>query len=171
MSLLPFFEDSLWGHRRGWDWMDLDPWSSRSPMISLDRLCRELDSVRGRLNENMRIDANNDNYQVALDVRGYKPDELQVCVEDGRLTMTGKHEERSQDGNHFVSRQFTRSFTLPEAVDAEKIKSSLCSDGRTLKIEAPVKRPAIEESDKPREIPIQIQYKKPIEHKRIGCKA
>ena len=86
--------------------------------------------------------------------------------------MTGKHEETSQDGHHFVSRQFTRSFTLPESVDIEQIKSSLASDGRTLRIEAPVKKPAIKEPEKPKEIPIQVQFKKPIEDSsQVGCAA
>ena len=160
MSLIPILEDSIWGlaPRRGWDFFDVDPWMShRSSLRSLDHLLRELDQVRPFTNQQLQVTNNKDNYQVALDVHGYKPEELQVSVDNNCLTMSGKHEERSKDGRNFVSRQFTRSFTLPESVDVEHLKSSLAADGRTLRIEAPVKQQAIQQA--PKEVPIAVQFK------------
>ena len=162
MSLIPIFEDSIWGlaPRRGWDFLDLDPWTSErsSPFRTLDHLMRELDHLRPLTNQQLQVSSNKNNYQVALDVHGYKPEELQVSVDNNCLTMSGKHEERSKDGKNFVSRQFTRSFTLPDTVDVEQLKSSLAADGRTLRIEAPVKQQAIQEA--PKETPIAVQFKK-----------
>lgn len=163
MSLIPIIEDSIWGlaPRRGWDFFDVDPWISHrtsSPFHTLDHLFRELDGLRPLHNQQLQVQNNNNNFQVALDVHGYKPEELQVSVDNNCLTMSGKHEERSKDGRNFVSRQFTRSFTLPDTVDIEQLKSSLAADGRTLRIEAPVKKQAIE--DKPKEVPIAVQFKK-----------
>lgn len=169
--LIPLFEEEI-VPRRSWNWMEVDPWTSiRSPMISrLERLCPYMENLQNQLGNQMQVNNETGNLQLALDVHGYKPEELNVCVEDGRLTMSGKHEERSEDGNHFVSRQFTRSFTLPESVDAENIKSSLASDGRTLRIEAPV-RQAIKEPEKPKEVPIQVEFKRPLENSQVGCTA
>lgn len=160
MSLIPIFEDSIWGlaPRRGWDFFDLDPWMGhRSSLRSLDNLFRDLDRMRSSVDQQMQVRANKDNYQVALDVHGYKPEELQVSVDNNCLTMSGKHEERSKDGRNFVSRQFTRSFALPESVDVQQLKSSLAADGRTLRIEAPVKQQALEGA--PKEVPIAVQFK------------
>lgn len=102
-------------------------------------------------------------YRLAVDVHGYKPDELSVSVDGRTLTMTGKHEEKSQDGKHFVSRQFTRSFVVPDQVDIDNLQSSLASDGRVLKVEAPLRPEAIEAAKRtqepPRETPIPVQFK------------
>ena len=52
-----------------------------------------------------------DGWNVELPVPGYKPDQIDVTVEDRVLTVTGKTERRS----------FQRSLLLPEEVDPETI--------------------------------------------------
>jgi HSP20 family protein len=54
-------------------------------------------------------------WSVELPVPGFKPDQIDVTVEDRVLTVTGKSERRS----------FQRSILLPEEVDAESIDAKV----------------------------------------------
>lgn len=85
-----------------------------------------------------------DSWKVSLDVNHFSPDELVVKTKDGLVEINGKHEER-KDEQGFVSRSFTRKYTLPPTADIEKVTSSLSPEG-VLTIEAPLIRPAIESS-------------------------
>ena len=64
---------------------------------------------------------------VRADVPGIKPEEIKIEVADDVLTISGEHEESSeQEGAHHVRRErrygsFSRSMALPPGVDAEKI--------------------------------------------------
>lgn len=65
------------------------------------------------------------------DLPGIKSEDLDVKLTQNRLTVTGKREaERSEKGDTFYMFErsygsFTRSFTLPEGVDAEKVDADL----------------------------------------------
>jgi HSP20 family molecular chaperone IbpA len=50
-------------------------------------------------------------YKVEMPVAGYKPDQIDVTLEDGVLTVVGKSERR----------QFTRSLLVPDDIDADNI--------------------------------------------------
>lgn len=106
-----------------------------------------------------------DAFEVALDVNGFDPKELQINVNDNFLTMSGRHEEKSPDGSSYVSRSFMRKYHLPETVNQDDMKSNLSSDGKTLRIMAPLK--SIKAPDS-KAIPIEISRDKPsaIEHKK-----
>ncbi|XP_040908311.1 heat shock protein beta-1 [Toxotes jaculatrix] len=96
-----------------------------------------------------------DNWKVSLDVNHFSPEELVVKTKDGVVEITGKHEER-KDEHGFVSRSFTRKYTLPSTADIEKVTSALSPDG-VLTIEAPLNRPAIESSETT--IPVSVENK------------
>jgi len=66
---------------------------------------------------------------ISLDTSGYKPSELAVNVEGEELSVAARHEERSEEGEVMISRQFTRSFSLPQGAIKEKVESSLGQDG------------------------------------------
>ncbi|XP_051541316.1 heat shock protein beta-1-like [Myxocyprinus asiaticus] len=86
-----------------------------------------------------------DTWKISLDVNHFSPEELSVKTKDGVVEITGKHEER-KDEHGFVSRCFTRKYTLPPGVDSEKITSCLSPEG-VLTIEAPLPKPAIKGSE------------------------
>ncbi|XP_027717226.1 heat shock protein beta-1 [Vombatus ursinus] len=86
-----------------------------------------------------------DRWRVTLDVNHFAPEELTVKTKDGVVEITGKHEER-QDEHGFISRCFTRKYTLPPGVDATLVVSSLSPDG-TLSVEAPLPKPAIQSAE------------------------
>jgi HSP20 family protein len=71
----------------------------------------------------------NGNLVVRADVPGIKPEEVKIEVEDDILTVSGTHEERSEEKDkHFLRRErrygsFCRSMALPPGVEAKKIKA------------------------------------------------
>ncbi|XP_042298265.1 heat shock protein beta-1 [Sceloporus undulatus] len=93
-----------------------------------------------------------DGWKVALDVNHFAPEELVVKTKDGVVEITGKHEER-QDEHGFISRCFTRKYTLPPGIDPAAVRSSLSPDG-TLTVEAPLPKPAIQSA----EIKIPVKF-------------
>lgn len=86
-----------------------------------------------------------ESWKVCLDVNHFSPEELVVKTKDGVVEITGKHEER-KDEHGFVSRCFTRKYTLPPGANIEKVTSSLSPEG-ILTVEAPLPKPAIESSE------------------------
>ena len=67
---------------------------------------------------------------VRADLPGIKPEEVKIEVEDDILTISGEHEERTEEKDKdYVRRErrygsFSRSMALPGGVDAKKIKAS-----------------------------------------------
>jgi HSP20 family molecular chaperone IbpA len=54
-------------------------------------------------------------YTVEVPVPGFKPDQIEVTLEDGLLTVKGRSEKRN----------FSRTFTVPEDVDEERIEAQV----------------------------------------------
>ena len=73
---------------------------------------------------------------------------------DDAVVIEGKHEEKSEDGNKFISRQFMRRYTLPQDCKPEQVVSNLSADG-VLLVTAP--KLAIKNSD--RAVPITMEKK------------
>ncbi|XP_028901877.1 heat shock protein 23 [Zeugodacus cucurbitae] len=96
-----------------------------------------------------------DGFQASMDVQQFKPSELSVKVVDDHIVVEGKHEER-EDDHGYISRHFVRRYALPKGFQADKVVSTLSSDG-VLTVHAP--KPAIE--DKSNERVIQIQQTGP----------
>ncbi|KAK5620740.1 Heat shock protein beta-1 [Crenichthys baileyi] len=94
-----------------------------------------------------------DNWKISLDVPHFSPEELVVKTKDGVLEISGKHEER-KDEHGFVSRSFTRKYSLPPTANIEKVTSSLSPEG-VLTVEAPINKPAIEYSETT--IPVNVE--------------
>lgn len=71
----------------------------------------------------------NGNLVVRADIPGIKPEEVKIEVEDDILTVSGKHEEKSEEKDkRYVRRErrygaFSRSMALPAGVDAKQIKA------------------------------------------------
>jgi HSP20 family protein len=54
-------------------------------------------------------------YTVEVPVPGFKPDQIEVTLEDGMLTVKGRNDKRN----------FSRTFTIPEDVDEERIEANV----------------------------------------------
>jgi len=136
---------------RGWN-----PWKEMNQLTN--RLFRDVEGLKRHAFMDTGIVPRKDAYEVSIDVKGFDPKELQVNVNDNFLTLTGRHEEKSQDGSSYVSRSFQRMYQLPKNVNQDAIRSSLTDSGKTLRVEAPMLAVEAQES-KP--IPIEISRGNP----------
>ena len=92
--------------------------------------------------EEAKVDEDDTKMEVRIDASEYKPEELKVSVQSGRLLVEGKHEERREDGSAYVQKSFSRSYTLPKEAQADQMVSNLSSEG-VLRITTPKSAPAI----------------------------
>ncbi len=75
-----------------------------------------------------------DSYVFKADLPGVKESDLDISLTGNRLTVSGKREEEEKrEGETFYAYErsygtFTRSFTLPEGIDADHVNASL-NDG------------------------------------------
>lgn len=95
----------------------------------------------------------NNQFKVMLNVKHFRPDEIDVKKVDDFIVVHGKHEEHF-DEHGFVAREFTRRYKLPEDVEHDKLTSSLSRNG-ILTIKAPRKTAPLPKNE--RIVPIAIQ--------------
>lgn len=94
----------------------------------------------------VNITENKNDYLVALAVPGMKKDDFKIDVEGNMLTIScEKEENKDEKEKKFTRREysyysFSRSFTLPEEVNREKIEA-MYEDG-VLKLVLPMKEEA-----------------------------
>lgn len=122
-------------------------------------------------------------FKVRFDVSEFKPDEIQVKVQDNKVIVYAKHEERTTAQS--VSREYSRQVDVPPNVDQEKLQCVLSRDGiltvdgpvfsnqlvathqvlpiqqavqpeRTLQLATPVKNPIITEPDGTRKLRLTV---------------
>jgi HSP20 family protein len=101
-----------------------------------------------------------DGFQFKADLPGIKEKDLEVTCTGNRLTVSGKREAEQQEktDTYFVYERsygsFTRSFTLPDGVDAEHIKAELKDGVLSLvvpkKAEQMPKNITVQASEKPK---------------------
>jgi HSP20 family molecular chaperone IbpA len=100
------------------------------------------------------IDNTGNSYKMNIDVSGFKPEDIKVSLKDRVLTIEAKMEQKSEDGSRLYQ-EVSKTYTLPDNVELENLKSLLTNDG-VLAIEAPL---AIQDEMKPKEIPINRSEK------------
>ncbi|WP_426324610.1 Hsp20/alpha crystallin family protein [Pedobacter sp. R-06] len=94
----------------------------------------------------VNISESADHYHIELAAPGLKKDDFRVSVERDMLTISTEtknenlSEGRTYNRKEYSYSAFTRSFTLPESADVEKISASY-NDG-ILKLELPKKEEA-----------------------------
>lgn len=100
--------------------------------------------------------------QLALDVAGFKPEELKIKLVDDNLVVEALSESSGE--NSYQRSHFKRWFKLPEGCKLEEIKSKLTSDSRLL-IDLPTNKQI--EQNQARSIPIEMEKsdKKQVENK------
>jgi HSP20 family protein len=99
-----------------------------------------------------------DAYVFKADLPGVKQEDLDIQLTENRLTVAGKREaEERKEGERWYAYErtygtFTRSFSLPEGVDAEHVRAELKDGVLTLVVP---KRPEVQ----PKKIQIGIGEK------------
>jgi HSP20 family molecular chaperone IbpA len=102
-------------------------------------------------------------FQAAVDVRFFKPEEVKVKLVGRDLVIEAEHEER-EDEHGIVSRKLRRRYELPVNVDLDKLSCERTKEG-LLKINAPrmAKLPTQE-----RAIPIKMAPEEPPKEVKDG---
>lgn len=99
-----------------------------------------------------------DAYVVEADVPGVKENDVDISLSGNRLTVCGKRDEsRREEGETYYGYErqygsFTRSFTLPDGIDHDRISAEL--ESGVLSVTLPKK-----ESSKPRKITLKERIK------------
>ena len=94
-------------------------------------------------------------YVLSFDVPGLKPDEVTVELDRGRLTVSGERTRESVTEGERVHRferqvgSFTRTISLPQGVDDEKIEAEQEDGVLTVRVPKP-------EQPKPKRIPVGV---------------
>lgn len=97
----------------------------------------------------VNITENKGNYQVSLAVPGMKKDDFKIDIDGNMLTISSEQEDNKEEKDKKFTRKeysyssFSRSFTLPDEVNREKIEAKY--EEGVLKIYLPKK----EEAKKP----------------------
>ena len=103
----------------------------------------------------VNIHESDDNLRLAFELPGMDKQDIKVTLVDGVLTVSGKREaDQKAEGEHYhrheiASGEFSRSFTLPDTVNSDKISA----DYKNGLLEITLAR--LEEV-KPKEIEVQV---------------
>merc|ERR1712004_181206 len=131
-SMRSAFDNSFFSNRWNDDWM--------VPSRNLDNQFKEFKNLFNK--EEAKVEEDNNRMEVRIGASEYKPEELKVSVQSGRLLVEGRHEEKKEDGSGYIHRSFSRSYTLPKEAEADKMVSNLSSEG-ILVITTPKSAPAL----------------------------
>lgn len=107
----PIIRPTIRGHRR---------WNPLMPVKTLAQ--KEPNNTISTASEN--------DFQAVFDISSsFKPEEISVKIVERDIVVEGKHEER-EDEHGFISRQFTRRFTLPKDFDSDSVTTYLDKNGK-----------------------------------------
>ncbi|KAK9975165.1 hypothetical protein ABG768_023222 [Culter alburnus] len=67
-------------------------------------------------------------WKVCVNVHSFKPEELNVKTRDGFVEVSGKHEEKQDEGG-IVTKNFTKKIQIPSDVDPLTVFASLSPEG------------------------------------------
>jgi HSP20 family protein len=142
-----------------------DPWRTMRALLSWDPF-REMASLpvideRGAIfAPAFDVKETKDSYLFKADVPGMQDKDLEVTITGNRLTVGGKREEEREDKSeryYAYERSygsFSRSFTLPDGADVEKLRASL--EHGVLTVAVP-KKPEVQ----PKKIAVKTEAQSP----------
>ncbi|HSI81016.1 MAG TPA: Hsp20/alpha crystallin family protein [Solirubrobacterales bacterium] len=113
-------------------------WSPFTDLAELrrrfDRLFEETEAGGRAWSPSVDLIRGDDELTLKADLPGITPEEVEIEVVDGVLTVSGEHtEEREEGDERYLRRErrrgsFRRSMTLPEGVEPERIEAAV-ADG------------------------------------------
>lgn len=106
--------------------------------------------------EQVKINNEDDRLEILFDTTGFEKEDLKINRKGNVVTVEGRHTENSSDDSNYVSKQFSRSYTLPSHCNMEKMKSSLSNN--KLSVSVP-KNIAENEPLTIRQVPIEYRDK------------
>ncbi|XP_064105332.1 uncharacterized protein LOC135214848 [Macrobrachium nipponense] len=143
----PFFRDSLeeWDHAMK---NVVDRWekprgtttttttTTTGPTSETKTVYRQIRSSNVSSDDSQAVSCteDDDKYKMMVDVKDFKPEDINVKTVDDTVVIEGKIEKK--EGNAISTQKFTRRFILPPGVNLNAISSALSRDG-VLTINAP----------------------------------
>nr|ACO10786.1 Heat shock protein Hsp-16.2 [Caligus rogercresseyi] len=124
-----FIQNQAWPWNKGHSWIDSS------------------DDMHQRSGNSVKIQNDEDKFEIRLDTHPFKPEDLKVKIKDGTLCIEARHED-----DDFRLRQFRKVISLPRRVNEESIYSNLTADGMLVIAADKVKRSSTDEG---RSVPIQ----------------
>ncbi|XP_030032222.1 alpha-crystallin B chain [Manduca sexta] len=124
-------------------WMSISPFSLFAPLWKL---------IPSFADIGPRIYADDDKFQVVVNAKDYRKDDLKVKVKGDFIFVQGSQEAKQDERDVFAS-QFFHTYTLPANASSEDVKAELTSDGY-LVITAPINGDVDKSKDSDREVPI-----------------
>ncbi|XP_072938620.1 uncharacterized protein [Epargyreus clarus] len=121
------------------------------PWSQLVRAAAALDAEESL--EEPQIISDPDRFEVNLNVKRFKPDELRIKVKNRYIIVEGKHKEKSDD-KRFMANHFVQRFVLPAGSKSEEVTAVLKENG-VLSISAP--RHELPPPPPEREVPIIVR--------------
>ncbi len=127
-------------------WRDFEPLKAFRPPFGFGR---------GGLSPRAEVSETPEAYEIAVEIPGVEPSDINVVLAGNRLTVKGqKHAAREKsERDYYVAERsygaFARSFTLPDDFDPDRIEASYKAGVLTVRL------PRSEAKDKPREIPVK----------------
>lgn len=115
----------------------VDPFEQMRELMNLDPFEQVGRLLSGREQQGwgfvpaFEVKETKDSYIFKADMPGVKDEDLDISLTGDRITISGKREtEKQEDSDRFYAYErsfgsFTRSFTLPEGVDAEHCSAEL----------------------------------------------
>ncbi|XP_035210484.1 protein lethal(2)essential for life-like [Stegodyphus dumicola] len=91
---------------------------------SADEQKMSIEKETGALN----LENDKQTFEVLLQVKQFRPSEMNVKIAGRKVIVSAKHEIYADD-HGFVSREFTRKYNLPNAVEPEDLVTFLSQDG------------------------------------------
>lgn len=119
-----------------------EPFEMMREMLQWDPF-RELGVVSGRslaFAPSFEVKETKEGYVFKADLPGIKEKDLDISLTGNRLTVSGeREEEKKEEGERYFTYEraygsFSRSFTLPEGVDAEHVQAELKDGVLTLSV-------------------------------------
>jgi HSP20 family protein len=110
-----------------------------SDLFGFDPFRAFLSGTASGYGSSVEVHKTDNGWTVEIPVPGYRPDQIDVTVEDRVLTVSGKNEKRS----------FQRSILLPEEIDSETIDAKVENGLLTLGLHLHAKA-------QPRKIAVQV---------------
>lgn len=140
--------------RRAQEW---DPFESMRQLLSWDPFQEMTRRFRGESMSSFipafDVKEEKDAFLFKADLPGIQEKDLDINITGNRLTVSGKREEESteESANWYCSERsygsFTRTFTLPDSVDSDKVQAEMRDGVLTLRVpkspEAQPKRIAV----------------------------
>lgn len=102
--------------------------------------------------EEPQILSDDKKFEINMNVKRFKPDELRIKVKNRYILVEGKHKEDNND-NRFMANHFVQRFVLPPGSKQEEVKAVLKENG-ILSISAP--KHELPPPPPEREVPIEV---------------